>query len=173
MKTVLILAASLLIASAVLVISLRILQWVVTAICGILSAAIDLFREIKTSVTAVNTRLSHLCRFVYKVSCLIRRRTKARTRRILYRATPRICNLLTMMSYVLYQIPPRQYRVRHPPPARLHPRKPYRRPRIIKNGNLRHIKGLCHLNRIISYKFIRCTDTSPSTIGKKSWRLHI
>ncbi len=101
MKTVLILAASLLIASAVLVISLRILQWVVTAICGILSAAIDLFREIKTSVTAVNTRLSHLCRFVYKVSCLIRRRTKARTRRILYRATPRICNLLTMMSWVL------------------------------------------------------------------------
>ena len=68
MKTVLILAASLLIASAVLVISLRILQWVVTAICGILSAAIDLFREIKTSVTAVNTRLSNLCRFVYKVS---------------------------------------------------------------------------------------------------------
>lgn len=100
MKTVLILAASLLISSAVLVISLRILQWVVTAICGILSAAIDLFREIKTSVTAVNTRLSHLCRFVYKASA-DQRRTKARTRRILYRATPRICNMLTMMSWML------------------------------------------------------------------------
>lgn len=101
MKTILILAASLLIAAAVLVISLRILQWLVTGVCTILSAAIDFFREVKEAIDMVGNRLRYLGAFIRKSAAIQRAKTLHRMNHILYKATPAICHMLALTSWML------------------------------------------------------------------------
>lgn len=101
MNTIFIFALSLLLAVAGLIISLRIVQWFVTAICGILSAAIDFFREIKDATEAVSKRLWYLARFICKFSAMVRLRLRARVHGMLCVLSPRICNALTKISWML------------------------------------------------------------------------
>lgn len=101
MKTVLILAASLLLASVTVAVALRVLQWIVTAICYALSVAIDLFREITSSVQAINLRLCYLANFIYRASNMMKHKIKSGIRRKLRSATPTICNSLTLLSWML------------------------------------------------------------------------
>lgn len=101
MKTIAIIIAAPAIATVILFVSLRILQWVVTGICHILNAAIDLFREIKDATEAVTSRLSYLGRFTRKASAMLRRHVRAKIRRVLYIAAPVICHLLTLTSWML------------------------------------------------------------------------
>lgn len=101
MKTILILAASLLIAAAVLVISLRILQWFITGVCTILSSAIDFFREVKEAVDMVGDRLRYLSIFLRKAAAMLRAKTRNSISNILYMASPAVCHMLAITSWML------------------------------------------------------------------------
>lgn len=101
MKTLLIIGLSLAMAVIILFASIRIIQWLVTGICWVLSVAIDIFRESRASAEKVNVRLQELTDYITAEYNRAKHRANQICRRSLCSLSPRICTMLTFMSWML------------------------------------------------------------------------
>ena len=100
MNTILIISLSLAMAVIILFVSLRIIQWLVTGLCWLLSVAIDIFRETKSSAEKVNDRLNDLTGYISAQCTRAGIQTSRFFRRSLCAASPRICTMLIFMSWM-------------------------------------------------------------------------